>query len=244
MQKDKGVLFFTSFVISIFLWFVWWTLAVTVGSVFLFLSFLIPKKRHKVLIKILSAILTYSVFIIPRHKGLKPKDIPFPVVYVPNHVSFFDLFISGLMLPGDPRGIELKKFFKLPVYGWFITRFGMIPIDPGKKSSTLKALLTAGEKLKKREHSILIMPEGMRTKDGNLSEFKNGAFFLSKKFNIPIVPVVFKNLFSINNRNSILIKPGFCDIYMLDPVYPENFDSEKELNSYVKNIISEKLFEK
>jgi len=119
----------------------------------------------------------------------------------------------------------------------------MIPIDPGKKTSVLRSLNTASEKLLNKERSILIMPEGMRTLTGELGEFKNGAFYLSRKYNIPIVPVVSKNLFEINNRKSILIRPGICEIYLMDAVYPENFKSDADLSNYVKNIIEKKYNE-
>jgi len=228
---------------SIILWFIWWSSAFIFGNFIFLISFVIPKRFHDLLVKILCAVLTYSVLIIPLHKGLKPSKIPFPAIFVPNHVSFFDLFIFGCTLPGNPRGIELQKFFSLPVYGWFITRFDMIPIDPGKKTSVLRSLNTASEKLLNKERSILIMPEGMRTLTGELGEFKNGAFYLSRKYNIPIVPVVSKNLFEINNRKSILIRPGICEIYLMDAVYPENFKSDADLSNYVKNIIEKKYNE-
>lgn len=243
MQKENEIILLLKYIFSIFLWTIWWTIAIFIGGFFLLLSLLLPKKTHNILAKILSAILTYSVFIFPRHKGLKPKELPFPVIFVPNHVSFFDLFICGTCLPGYPRGFELKKFFSLPVYGWFITRFGMIPIEPENRKSVLKAINIAGEKLSKKERNILIMPEGKRTLNGELQEFKDGAFFLSKKFNVPIVPVVFTNLFKINNRTRILIKPGFCDIYLLPPVYPMHFKTEVEMKNYVWNLIKNKLNE-
>ncbi|MBN2544983.1 MAG: 1-acyl-sn-glycerol-3-phosphate acyltransferase [Spirochaetes bacterium] len=234
---------FFIYIQSIVLWFFWWSSAFIFGNFIFFVSFIIPKRFHDLLVKVLCSILTYSVFIIPKHKGLKPSKIPFPVIFVPNHVSFFDLFICGCSLPGNPRGIELQKFFHLPVYGWFITRFNMIPIDPGKKVSVLKAMNTAAKKLINNERNILIMPEGMRTLTGKPGEFKNGAFYLSRKYNIPIVPVVFKKLFEINNRKSIIIRPGICEIYLMDAVYPQRFKSDIDLNKYVKNIIEKKYDE-
>ncbi len=228
---------------SIILWIIWWSSALILGNFIFLISFVIPEKFHDSLIKILCGVLTYSVFIFPVHKGIKPSKVPFPVIFVSNHVSFFDLFICGCKLPGNTRGIELKKFFSLPVYGWFITRFGMIPIDPGKKTSVLRAMNTAAEKLVNKERSILIMPEGMRTLTGQPGEFKNGAFYLSRKYNIPIVPVVLKKLFERNNRSSILLHPGICEIYLMDPVYPEKFKSDAGLSGYVKNIIQKKYNE-
>jgi len=88
------------------------------------------------------------------------------------------------------------------------------------------------------------MPEGTRTKTGDLGKFKIGAFFISKKTNVPIVPVIYKNLYKLNNRHSLIIKPGILKVYLLDPVYPENFASEDEMAEYVRSIMQQKLDEK
>ena len=188
---------FFLFIFSIVLWGIWWSLAIIIIDLDILISLIIPRRFWNIIVKITCSILTYCVFIFPKLKGINPKNIPFPAIYVANHVSFFDLFISGTVLPGNPRGLELAQHFKLPIYGWFLTRFGQIPINIGSKKSLRRSFFEIIEILKNKKRSILIMPEGQRTKSGKLGEFKTGAFYIARKAGVPIVPVVYKGLYSI-----------------------------------------------
>jgi len=230
--------------LSIILWINFWTLSTLSISLLIFLALFIPKKYYNPLVRLVCRILSYSVLIFPVLKTDVSKDFPFPVIYVANHVSFFDLFISGTALPGYPRGLELKEHFSKPIYGWFITKFGQIPIDNKNPAKTRTSLNEASNILLRKERNLLVMPEGTRTKTGRLGKFKFGAFFISKKTGVPIIPVIYKNLYELNNRNSLIIKPGILKVYLLEPVYPEKFDSEDEMAEYVRTIMQNKLDEK
>ena len=234
---------FFLYILSLILWGIWWILAIIIIDLDILLSLMIPRKYWNFIVKTTCSILTYCVLIFPRLKGFNPEKVPFPVIYVANHVSFFDLFISGTVLPGNPRGLELALHFKLPVYGWFLRRFGQIPIDIGSKKSFRRSFLKIIQNLKNKERSILIMPEGQRTKNGKLGVFKEGAFKIARNTDVPVVPVVYKGLYKINNYNRIIIRPGSVDVIILEPVYPDKFDSDKEMTEYVRNLIKEKLDE-
>jgi 1-acyl-sn-glycerol-3-phosphate acyltransferase len=239
----RKIIDFFIFVFSLILWGIWWLSAIVLIDLDILLSLIIPRKYWNYLVKITCSILTYCVFIFPRLKGINPKDIPFPVIYVANHVSFFDLFISGTILPGNPRGLELAHHFKLPFYGWFLCRFGQIPINIGSKKSIRKSFLDMINILINKERSILIMPEGQRTKNGKLGKFKTGAFYIARKANVPIVPIVFRGLYNINNYNTITIKPGVVDVVILDPINPEKFKNDDNMSEYVWKVIDKKLNE-
>ena len=228
---------------SILQWSFWWVVTTSNIVVLIIISYFTPKIFWNLFVKISCKIMMYSAFIFPIRKGYDIKKIPFPVIFVANHVSFFDLFISGSILPGNPRGIELHSHFFTPIYGWFITRFGQISIEIGNKSSLRKALLSALKMLKNKERNIYIAPEGTRTRNGKIGEFRNGAFYLSKKSGKPIIPVVFKNLFERNNKTSFMIRSGFFEVVLLPPVYPENFTSERMMKKFVKEQMDKVLRE-
>ena len=153
----------------------------------------------------------------------------------------FDLFISGKVLPGNPRGFELKEHFSKPIYGWFITHFDQIPIDIGNRKSIRESFEKAKNILINKIRNILLMPEGTRTKNGEIRAFKSGAFYLSKKSGIPIVPVLYKGLYNRNNRNSLLIIPGTFDVIIMPPVYPDKFSSDDQMAKYVRDLMVKKL---
>ena len=227
--------------LALFLWFVWWALAVILITLIIIISYILPKPTHNIIVKATCTILTYSALIFPTLKSSVPGEVPFPVIYVANHVSFFDLFISGTLLPGNPRGLEMASHFRLFFYGWFLKRFGQVPIEAGNKVSVRKAMLKIKDIIENNERSILIMPEGARTFDGKVGKFKNSPFYLSRISGFPIVPVVFKGLFELNNRNSIIIKPGRCEVILLDPVFSKDFVNDEAMSKHVKNVIQKEL---
>jgi 1-acyl-sn-glycerol-3-phosphate acyltransferase len=235
-------LFFLIF--SLFLWVFFWISATITITLLIIISIFIPKSKYNPPVKLACRIMMYSVFLFPKLKGVSQKEIPYPVIYVANHVSFFDLFISGSVLPGYPRGLELKKHFSKPVYGWFITRFGEIPIDPSNRGSIKISFNEAHKILKKKVRSILVMPEGRRTRSGKIEQFRSGAFYLSRLSGVPIVPVVYKGLYERVNANNIIIKPGRFDVILMEPVYPDKFDSDEKMAEHIKRKMVEKLEEK
>jgi 1-acyl-sn-glycerol-3-phosphate acyltransferase len=228
---------------SIIHWCVWWVITTTNIVVLIIISYVLPKAFWDFFVKISCKIMMYCALLFPIIKGYDIKKFPFPVIFVANHVSFFDLFISGSVLPGNPRGVELYSHFFTPIYGWFITRFGQISIEVGNKSSLKKALILTLKILKDKERNIYIAPEGTRTKNGEIGEFRNGAFYLSIKSGKPIIPVVYKKLFERNNKNSFLIRPGFFDVIFLPPVYPKNFQSERQMKKFIKEEMDKTLGE-
>ena len=229
------------YIFSIILWINFWITSFIVIVLLIIISFFVPKKFYNPLVKLACRIITTSIFIFPNLE--KKVELPYPVIYVANHVSFFDLFICGTILPGYPRGLELKEHFEKPIYGWFIKRFGEIPIDIKNQGSLKHSLKEAEKILHNKIRNILIMPEGTRTRDGKIRAFKYGAFFLSIKSNVPVVPVLFKNLYKKNNPTSIIINPGKVYVDILDPVYPFNFKSDEEMGKYVRDIMIKRLEE-
>jgi len=227
--------------LSLFIWMIWYCIVIPLTLLVLFLSLIIPRKAYDPMLKIYCFIVVCSAWMIPIVKNHIKGKMPFPVIYVANHVSFFDLFICGCLLPGSPRGIQLKEHFKIPFYGWVISRFGEIPMDTTNNQSIKRSFMNAIDILKRRERNLLIMPEGERTKTGKVGTFKSGAFYLSRKANLPIVPVIFKGLFERNNRNSFVINPGIFYCIIMPPVYPGQYETDSEFAEHVKKLIVDEL---
>lgn len=234
-QIKKIFLYITSSII----WAYWWTLAIVFISSVIGISFILPKRYHEYLVSFICKTLTYSICLKPQ-VIYKCKNLPFPVIFVANHVSFFDLFISGSVLPGNPRGLELSDHFKKPFYGWFLTRFGQIPIKNGDRRSLIESLNKITKILKNKERNILVMPEGHRTRNGKVGEFKTGAFYLARKINIPVVPVVYKGLYE-RAKKGFILKPGKFKVIILEPLYPNQFNSDDEMAKVARDIISKEL---
>jgi 1-acyl-sn-glycerol-3-phosphate acyltransferase len=126
-----------------------------------------------------------------------------------NHVNFFDPFVFYAGFPGRARGVEEESHFRWPVYGPTIRRLGQIPIS---RTDTPRAIASldkaAGIIRDRKDFSILILPEGTRTRDGELGRFKRGGFLLALSTGLEILPIIQEGAFRINRRGSRLIRPG------------------------------------
>lgn len=110
-------------------------------------------------------------------------------ILVANHVNLLDLFVLYGWLPGYFRGLEQKQHFSWPIWGWATKRLGNISLDQGGGGGAAGALMAAGKALASGT-SLLIFPEGHRTRTGRLGPFFRGAFRLAQRCRAPLVPVV------------------------------------------------------
>ena len=218
---------------SLLLWFLFWLTAFVSIVLALLISLILPRKFWNGMVRCVCRLLSTIVLLFPKVTA-SPENVPFPCVYVANHVSFFDLFLCGCTLPGNPRGMELQSHFTKPIYGWFVSRFGELPIDKGSPSKLRRSFMQAADILKRGERSVLLMPEGTRSRTGELGRFGGGAFFLAMTANVPIVPVIFDNLYEHNNAKNLMIKPGRIRMRILEPINPADFDTEQELGEFTR----------
>ncbi len=136
-----------------------------------------------------------------------------------NHVNIFDPLVFYSRFPGLVRAIEEESHFRWPVYGWMLRRVGMIPISRKDPTKARESLARAAVLVRERpEYSIIILPEGTRTRDGNLGPFKRGGFHLAMETGLDILPVVQTGAYRVNRKGSLLIRPGKIDLAVLPPI--------------------------
>ena len=111
-------------------------------------------------------------------------------VLVANHMSLADIVCLSC-LGKNFKWIAKKSLFKIPIFGWSMSLLEYIPLTRGEHGSIRDSYQKAQEWLAK-DVSVLIFPEGTRSKSGALAEFKNGAFKLAILTGKPIIPIVIK----------------------------------------------------
>lgn len=116
-------------------------------------------------------------------------DHPSPAVYVANHLSNYDLFVFGQVVP--PRTVSLgKQSLKwLPLFGQLYWLAGNVLIHRGNPVRARQAMNQLNETLHKRHISVWIFPEGTRSHGKGLGPFKKGAFQLAISAGVPIIPI-------------------------------------------------------
>ena len=159
-------------------------------------------------------------------------------LFMANHVSIFDGPLLEGFIPTFVRGVEARRQFKWPIYGWAIRRWGNIPIDRKSIFSSMRSMKKIAGILKDGR-SIAILPEGHRTLDGNLNPFKKLPFFLAKQAEVEIIPIGMSGLFHLKRKGSWLIRPTPIKVKFgkVIPVEKIRSLSLEDLRDYIKDKI-------
>ena len=196
-----------SALVSAYMWtaglvvFAWFCLNTIVASLFL------PSGAYDPHIKRILRRMFQLLFIPVRVEGRQRLEPRRPYLYMSNHVSIFDMPLLGGWVPGILRSVEAERQFRWPLYGLAVRRLGNVPIRREEVFSSVASLRKAVRHLQRRR-SLLIMPEGHRTLDGDLGPFKRLPFLLAKQAGVDLVPVGMSGLFSLKSKRSWHIRPG------------------------------------
>ncbi|NUP06949.1 MAG: 1-acyl-sn-glycerol-3-phosphate acyltransferase [Polyangiaceae bacterium] len=121
--------------------------------------------------------------------GTPPADIGHrPYVVIANHESVADPFLLSF-LPWDMRWVAKEELFRMPLLGWTFRFSGDIPLRRGEGDS-VRTMMTECRRALAAGISVMIFPEGKRSKAGTLLPFRDGAFSLAIEAGVPILPVV------------------------------------------------------
>lgn len=138
-------------------------------------------------------------------------------IFIPNHLSFFDIFALLACLSVDFKFILKQELMRIPVLGWSMRRAGYISID---RSSAAKTRLTFKRAVQhiKDGTSLIIFAEGTRSSDGMLGPLKRGAFQLAIASGSPVVPVAIAGTREIMPKGSLKINKGSIRIQVGTPI--------------------------
>lgn len=138
-----------------------------------------------------------------------------PFVYTPNHQSHLDILALLGHLPGAVRFAAKRDLWRHPVVGAVMDSLGMVSIDRGDTPAAIAAL----DRLRDDGQSFVVFPEGGRSRDGRLGEFKKGAFVLAIRLGLPVVPVVCRGTRRLMPKGSrLMVIPGEVEIVIERPI--------------------------
>jgi len=158
-------------------------------------------------------------------------------VYISNHASYLDIFVQLAKMPDNVRMIYKKEINRVPLLGWAMLAAGFISIDRKNTRKAMSSLDKAAEKIKKGL-SIVIYPEGTRTRDGNVGEFKRGMFYLAEKSEADIIPVSLSNSFQLMPGGSVKVKPGTINMVIGKPL---KYKKDKGFLNEIRDIVIKNL---
>jgi 1-acyl-sn-glycerol-3-phosphate acyltransferase len=165
--------------------------------------------------------------------------------FMVNHVNLFDPFLLYCAIPQYVRGWELESHFKIPVYGWLMKRFGNVPVPDVRRPSDLKRMWRMTRDALDGGTSLIIFPEGKRTRDGHLNEFEDGGFRLAMQLGVPIVPISLVGSFRHFRTGHWLLRPATVQIVLHDTIETKGLHKEDvpALRDKVRQMIGEPLGE-
>jgi len=228
------------YIISIFLYLVGSISFLILGTSIIACSYLFKPRQYDKFAKLLCRIFLKTFFIKIEVIGSDKIDPEKTYVFMSNHVNIFDVFILYGYIPNFARGVELDSHFNWPIWGATIRRFGNIPISQTNTRSALKSLSHAEQAIHNGT-SIIILPEGHRTKNDQLLRFMKGPFILAQKTKADIVPTAMVRAFQIKRVTHWLVRPGKMKFVFGDVIPYDSYKNKtpNELRDIVKNTIQQ-----
>ncbi|MDD5382644.1 MAG: lysophospholipid acyltransferase family protein [Candidatus Margulisbacteria bacterium] len=155
-----------------------------------------------------------------------------PVILAANHQGAADILIVLAFLPVGFRFAIKKELFKIPIFGWYLRMAGYFSVDRELVLSAFKIVEKIVEIVGSGE-SVLIFPEGTRTRTGELGKFKRGSLLAALKSGAPIVPVAISGSYNIMRRGSWTFSP--CPV-KLSIGKPIQIKSEEDYDNKVEEV--------
>ncbi|HSC20061.1 MAG TPA: lysophospholipid acyltransferase family protein [Rhizomicrobium sp.] len=203
-----------------FLFAIWFTVATVFIYVAVFPALLLPRiamvhasrlwSRVVFLGLKLFAGLTYEV------RGEIPRG---PVLVASKHMSMWDTMALYLILY-DPAAVLKRELLRVPFYGWYIWKAGVIPVDRGGYASALRKMTSAARQALQQGRPLLIFPEGTRKNPDAPPDYKPGVAGLYSQLNVACIPVALNSGLFWTGPMGFIKKPGRIVVEFLDPIPP------------------------
>jgi 1-acyl-sn-glycerol-3-phosphate acyltransferase len=178
-----------------------------------------------------------------RVSGLENIENGRQYVFMVNHQSNIDIpVLVQSLLPFQLRWIAKKELLRVPLFGWAMWATKHITVDRSDPSDAVKSLERAKERIA-AGISIVVFPEGTRSRNGRLSPFKKGGFLLAAKTRTNIVPVTIVGSASLLPAGAWRLRPGCIEVFVDKPISTEGYRAGKlkTLTEEVRQIIAAHL---
>lgn len=227
----------------------YWTFVVA-GLLLLFIGFPIILTGHilRILFKVDGFIFPYAKFgcrVYLRSagarvhvSGLQHLDPDRAYLFIANHQSTLDPPLLFAYLGHDVGAIAKKELQKVPLFKQGFPLAHIVPIDRSNREKAIHSTRLGAEALR-RGHSLMAFPEGTRTVDGKLKDFKKGVFYMAVESDTPVAPVIVNDTRLVMRKGAGTCIPGDIYIDVLPPIDTRSYDSEniEDLVSRVRDIM-------
>jgi len=151
-----------------------------------------------------------------RTSGVRIRDPRRPYVAVSNHESIADILLIS-HLPWEMKWLSKDSIFRLPLMGWMMRMAGDIPVRRGEVRSRAEAMEGIRDRIAKRV-SVMVMPEGTRSRTDELLPFRDGAFRVAIEAGLPVLPIALAGTRNALQKGSWLFNRARAEARVLEPI--------------------------
>jgi 1-acyl-sn-glycerol-3-phosphate acyltransferase len=143
-------------------------------------------------------------------------------VIASNHASYMDTPVILTYVPAQFRFLAKSSLFKIPFLGSHLKRAGHISVPREDPRAAVKTMTEAAKNIREKGISMLIFPEGGRTPDGELKDFKEGVAYIAIKAGVPIIPIALIGTRAVVPINSGIVHAGPVILRVGEPIETAN----------------------
>lgn len=129
-------------------------------------------------------------------------------VMVMNHSSFLDMQVAGAACPPGALALVKREFAWIPLLGVAMWATGQVFVDRKSHDSARRSMARLEKALREHVRTVLIFPEGTRSRTGELLPFKLGAFRIARDADVPLIPAVLHGAYALQRPDEWLPRPG------------------------------------
>lgn len=180
------------------------------------------------------------LFIPTETRGSENIDKNTSYIFVANHQGAFDIFLIYGYLGHNFKWMMKQSLKKIPFVGTACQYAGHILVDRTSRTSIRQTMQQAAKTLR-GGMSMVVFPEGTRSKDGRLQRFKRGAFSLAEDLSLPVVPITIDGAFHLMPKGGLNVHPRKVTLTIHKPILPPSegkYDMEALIKESYNSIAS------
>ena len=159
-----------------------------------------------------------------RVSGLEHLEPGRSYVFAANHQSIYDIPIVFTSIPFQLRIVAKESLGRIPFMGWHLHRAGHLLVDRRNPGPDIVQKM---RRLVGESSSLIVFPEGTRSRDGAVGRFKKGSFLVAMDAKLPVVPVSISRSREVMRKGELMVCPGDVEVTIHPPIPTAGVDREQ-----------------